>query len=174
MNGREPFGGTPDDAPQYVPLPCARSSPVIRAPKTLGWDSGRARVAIKWDQPAVAGGGAREGAEEASHWAEQVLADLAQHRWPGSIQYHVVGHVWLTQRLLSAARNLSQLITLDPAVRGGVPVLAGTRLPLARILAEVADDRQLSEIADDHELPAEMLMRIFAALAASLERPFTT
>jgi len=76
------------------------------------------------------------------------------------------------QRLLSAARDLTQLITLDPAVRGGVPVLTGTRLPLARIFAEVAENRPLSEIAEDLELPAESLMQVFRALAGSLERPY--
>ena len=104
-----------------------------------------------------------------------VLAALAGARDPSSgLDFHTVGYARLAQRLAAAARELSDLVTVDPEVRGGVPVLSGTRLPVARILAEVAEDRPLSEIAEDHDLSPDALPRLFHALATFLERPCTT
>jgi len=167
MDGRQVV---PHDEGQQLPVLLPHPGrPTARYPKALGWESGWAHNVEVW-----ASGGHAASAPETAEWAVQVLNDLLEHqKRTGTVQYHIVGHVWLTQRLLAAARELSNLITLDPGVRGGVPVVSGTRLPLARIFAEVADDRLLSEIADDHELPADMLMQLFGALAASLERPFT-
>jgi len=173
MNDRHGAGNAPQEGTQHLAHLTSRSSRVARRPKALPWGSGRARLVESWGTEGPPGAAPEGLHEEYLGWAAQVSADwLEQQKRAGAVDYHIVGHVWLMQRLLSAARDLTQLITLDPAVRGGVPVLTGTRLPLARIFAEVAENRPLSEIAEDLELPAESLMQVFRALAGSLERPY--
>jgi uncharacterized protein (DUF433 family) len=104
--------------------------------------------------------------------SEDVKVSFAGERKPAYADaYREVGDFWLTQRLLAAAQGLSSLVTLDPGIRGGVPVLRGTRFPLARLLAEIADGRSLNEIAEDHELPLDAVTELLSALASSLEGP---
>lgn len=77
----------------------------------------------------------------------------------------------LKSQLEAAARMLQDSVTLDSNIRGGVPVVRGTRVPVARILAEVADDASLSEISDDLDLDREVLIKLINGLANYLDRP---
>lgn len=43
-------------------------------------------------------------------------------------------------------------ITRDKRICGGEPVLKGTRFPVLRLLAEIAENRRLSEVCEDHDL----------------------
>jgi len=180
MDDRPLFGDECDSGAQSVVL-CTETVPLVGLrPKRLGWSSGWAREVrtlpepdATWPPPSCQV--TRVGQEEPSppgRWADLVLADRSESReLSGEIDFELVGHVWLAQRLLAAARQLSELVTVDPDVKQGVPVLAGTRFPVARLLAEVADDRTLSDIAEDHDLRSEALAGLFHAMAAYLSRP---
>jgi uncharacterized protein (DUF433 family) len=78
----------------------------------------------------------------------------------------------LALRLREAVVMLRNSVEIDPQKRGGVPVLKGTRITVARVIAELADDLSVSEIADDLDLD-EMQIRCFlAGMAIHLDRPF--
>lgn len=55
-------------------------------------------------------------------------------------------------------------ILSDPAVMGGKPCVAGTRFPVARLLAEL-EDRSLREVCDDFELDFDTCRSVLAHVA---------
>jgi uncharacterized protein (DUF433 family) len=67
---------------------------------------------------------------------------------------------------------LHDSVETDPEIRGGVPVIKGTRIPVSQILAEVAEDEKISAIADDFNLDVNTLMKLFEGMAIHLDRPF--
>ena len=64
---------------------------------------------------------------------------------------------WLSERMATATELHRRSVQIDPDVRGGVPVVFGTRIPVARVFAELANDHSLSDVADnlgiDESLP---------------------
>lgn len=62
-------------------------------------------------------------------------------------------------------------ITCDPDVRGGEPVLTGTRFPLSTLLAELADSRAMLEVVQDYDLPYGLPQKALEKLAAAMLRP---
>lgn len=52
-------------------------------------------------------------------------------------------------------------IDIDKEVRGGVPVLKGTRIPVALLLAEVRDSDFLNRFARRFEIDAKLLQTFF-------------
>jgi uncharacterized protein (DUF433 family) len=79
---------------------------------------------------------------------------------------------WVAERLRFAVRMLRETIEVNPQKRGGVPVLSGTRVPVAQILAEIADDASVSEIAAELDLDAECIRKLLEGIASYLDRPF--
>ncbi len=79
---------------------------------------------------------------------------------------------WIVQRLRHAVDILHESVEIDPSRRGGVPVLKGTRVAVAQILAEIADDAKVSEIADDLDLNEETIVKFLEGIAIHLDRPF--
>jgi uncharacterized protein (DUF433 family) len=79
---------------------------------------------------------------------------------------------WIAERLRFAAMMLRGSVTIDAEIRGGVPVLRGTRVPVAQILAEIAGDARVSEIADDLDLDMEVVVKVLEGMAIHLDRPF--
>ncbi|MGO8751666.1 MAG: DUF433 domain-containing protein [Thermoguttaceae bacterium] len=78
----------------------------------------------------------------------------------------------LARRLREAVVMLQNSVEINPQKRGGVPVLKGTRVTIAQVIAELSDDLSLSEIADDLGLD-EMQSRCFLeGMAIHLDRPF--
>jgi len=67
---------------------------------------------------------------------------------------------------------LRDSIDIDLEKRGGVPVVHGTRVPVATILAELAEDATLGEIADALDLDANVLRTMIQGIAIHLDRPF--
>jgi uncharacterized protein (DUF433 family) len=59
----------------------------------------------------------------------------------------------------------------DPDRAGGLPVVAGTRLTLAQLLAELAEGHALKEIADDQNLSFEDLAAALRELAQPSSDP---
>jgi uncharacterized protein (DUF433 family) len=47
----------------------------------------------------------------------------------------------------------------------GKPCLAGTRVPVAQIIAEIADGRSVDELADDMNLPADKIRNLLEQIA---------
>ena len=107
-------------------------------------------------------------------WARKVSEEIdAALKRSQKVDHRLAKQVWMVQRLFTATDVLSGSVTVDPHVRGGVPVLKGTRMPLSQILAEVSDDRSLSDIAEDKELDLDLLKAFFGAMATYLDRPVT-
>ena len=79
---------------------------------------------------------------------------------------------WIAERLRYAATVLRDSIDIDPEKRGSVPVVRGTRVAVATILAELAEDATLSGIADDLDLDFTVLRKILQGIAIHLDRPF--
>lgn len=79
----------------------------------------------------------------------------------------------LADRMSLAVRLLSNAIEIDPDVLGGVPVVRGTRVSVARVLAEIADNTSLSAIAENLEIDPELLKNIIEGLSIRLDQPFT-
>jgi uncharacterized protein (DUF433 family) len=90
--------------------------------------------------------------------------------YPKSIAY--ARDEWIAVRLHFAAMILRDSVEIDPAIRGGVPVLKGTRIPVSQILAEIAEDFSISEIADDFNLDFDILVNLFEGMSIHLDRPF--
>jgi len=64
-------------------------------------------------------------------------------------------------------------VTSDPQIRGGEPVIAGTRFPVAQLLAELAEGRPLWDIADDYDLDlgtAKAVLRELAEVEAAIRQ----
>ncbi len=77
----------------------------------------------------------------------------------------------LAERLTFGLSKLSESVEMQNEIRGGVPVLKGSRLPVARILAELGDDATITEIADDYDLDVKQLKDFIEGLAILLDRP---
>jgi uncharacterized protein (DUF433 family) len=66
--------------------------------------------------------------------------------------------------------NFEAYIVRDPAVCGGVPVIAGTRVPLRTVLASLAEGANVEEImADFPTLTADAIRAVIAFAARSAE-----
>ena len=79
----------------------------------------------------------------------------------------------LADRLKSAIATLNAYVDVDPEIRGGVPVIRDTRIPLGLIFAEVRDSDYLKELADEFDLDHSELKNIFDGLASLLTTPST-
>src|SRR5689334_14297183 len=79
------------------------------------------------------------------------LPDVIPRGWfqgkYGMKHVHLSQEGWIAERLRQAAIMLRDCIECNPNVRGGVPVLKGTRVPVARILADIADGMSAPEVA---------------------------
>lgn len=47
----------------------------------------------------------------------------------------------------------------------GTPCLKGTRVPVAQIIAEIADGRSIGDVAEDMDLPEEQIKDLFEHIA---------
>ena len=78
----------------------------------------------------------------------------------------------MTSQLREALVALPDSIEINVGKRGGVPVLKGTRVPIAQILAELASNYSVSEIADDLDLSEDLIRGFLEGLADHLNRSF--
>lgn len=78
---------------------------------------------------------------------------------------------WLVERMRYAARELSDCVEINPGTLGGVPVLKGTRISVAQILAELGEGHSVEDISCDFELDAELVKKLVTGLALCLDRP---
>ena len=78
---------------------------------------------------------------------------------------------WLVERTRHAARELSDCVEINPDKLGGVPVLKGTRISVAQVLAEIGEGQSVEAVADDFDLDVELVKRLVTGLAVCLDRP---
>lgn len=78
---------------------------------------------------------------------------------------------WIATRLRKAAVILRDCVIIDADVRGGIPVLMGTRFSIAQVLAEIADGKGICDIAQEFDLDENLLRRLFEGLSIHLDRP---
>jgi uncharacterized protein (DUF433 family) len=78
---------------------------------------------------------------------------------------------WMVKRLRCARQMLGDTVHVDPDTLGGVMVIQGTRFPVARVFAEIADNLRLSEIAEDFDLDGEVLRTLIEGIAICFDRP---
>lgn len=66
--------------------------------------------------------------------------------------------------------SYDDLITTDPRVRGGEPVIRGTRVPLRTVLGSLAEGDSIEEIIKSFPSVSEDQVRAIIAFAASSAR----
>ncbi|MEN8215681.1 MAG: DUF433 domain-containing protein [Pseudomonadota bacterium] len=71
----------------------------------------------------------------------------------------------LKQRLEYGLRELSEVVEIHSEIRGGVPVLKGSRIPVAKILAELGEDMTITEIAEDYNINIQQAKMFIEGLA---------
>jgi len=76
------------------------------------------------------------------------------------------------KRLEYGLKELSSVVEIHNEIRGGMPVLKGTRIPIATILAELGEDTTITEIAEDYDINAQQIKVLIEGLAILLERSF--
>jgi uncharacterized protein (DUF433 family) len=89
-----------------------------------------------------------------------------------TVPFQSIMSTQLKQRLEYGLRELSDVIEIHHEIRGGVPVIKGSRIPIAKILAELGEDMTLSEIADDYNLNIQQVRMFIQGLAILLDRSF--
>ena len=67
--------------------------------------------------------------------------------------------------------KLQACVDVDKEVRGGVPVIKDTRIPVSLVLAEVRDSDFLSRLARQFKLEPELLQDLFDQLASAFDSP---
>ena len=74
------------------------------------------------------------------------------------------------ERTRQAALQLDEGVESNREKLGGVPVLKGTRISVAQILAEIGEGQSIQAVADDFDLDAEMVKKLGTGLAICLDR----
>ena len=59
------------------------------------------------------------------------------------------------RRIEYARELLEETVEVDSAISGGKPVLKGTRFPVSRVLAELAEGKSLRSISKEYDLDVE-------------------
>ncbi len=80
---------------------------------------------------------------------------------------------WTAEHLRAAATLLRDSIDIDPEKRGGVPMVKGTRVPVATILAELAEGATIGGVAADLDLDPEILRKMIQGIAGHFDCSFS-
>ncbi len=92
--------------------------------------------------------------------------------FPNTTSFQPLMDTQFKQRLEYGLNELSDVVEIRNEIRGGVPVLKGTRIPVAKILAELGEDMTLSEIAEDYDINIQQVKVFIEGLAILLDRSF--
>jgi uncharacterized protein (DUF433 family) len=98
------------------------------------------------------------------NWARAVRSvsvDLRLHRT----------RIWFDECAAQGYETLRQTVDIDPHIRGGAPVLKGTRFTVAQTLAELADKLAVEELASEFDLDPTIIRDMLRALSLLLQRP---
>lgn len=99
---------------------------------------------------------------------------------PALANWQAVGHhdssmskaEWLAEQAKNALLMLQDCVEVNPGKHGGIPVLRGTRFPIAQVFAEMSEALSIEERATDFDLDRDSLKKLLEALAIHLDRPF--
>jgi uncharacterized protein (DUF433 family) len=111
----------------------------------------------------------RAGAKKMS-WLEAEL--LVVHKsWVASPIGEAQANIhFLKRKLSSAPAESREVVQIDPAVMHGNPVISGTRIPLYRIVEELADSSAIPEVVEGYPSLSEDQLRASLDYVASLLR----
>jgi uncharacterized protein (DUF433 family) len=79
----------------------------------------------------------------------------------------------LAFRIFTSMQMMHESVEIDPTKRGGVPVIRGTRFPVSRFLADLAEHGAVKEIADDYDISVIPMKEFLVSLSIQLDRPFS-
>jgi uncharacterized protein (DUF433 family) len=78
---------------------------------------------------------------------------------------------WFAECVANGFDILSKSIDIDPEIRGGVPVLRGTRFTVAQALAELAELSGVTEFSEEFDIDPQVVKDMLDGLALVLQRP---
>lgn len=81
---------------------------------------------------------------------------------------------WFIECQLHGVEMLRATVNIDKDIRGGIPVLQGTRFPVSQLIAELADTSAPDEIADNFDLNADQIRAFLDGFALLLDKPAST
>lgn len=103
-----------------------------------------------------------------SDWAKEgVRAFRVNHHQPSRVEWWVECH-------LHGMQTLAGVVEIDPDVRGGLPVLVGTRFTIAQVLAELADTHGVDEVASEFDLDADAIRSLLNGMSLVMQRPISS
>lgn len=109
----------------------------------------------------------------------RVASDQASAHGANLVRGQVMDHShvnheeeWYVQRVYNGIDSIKNCVEVDPARRGGVPVLRGTRVTAAEALAEIADSGAILEVAENFDLDPEALRGLLNGISLCLGRPY--
>ncbi len=76
---------------------------------------------------------------------------------------------WIAERTNQAMLMLRETVAIDPLIRGGIPVLKGTRFTIPQLLAEIAEGRSVEQISRAFSLDVEQIRDFLHGLAIYLD-----
>ena len=79
---------------------------------------------------------------------------------------------WVEFRLIVSRLMLQDCVFVDPQIRGGVPVLRGTRISISQIIAELAGSECVAELAEEYDIDSEPIRKLLEGLSIQFDRPF--
>ncbi len=78
---------------------------------------------------------------------------------------------WLVKCVTSGYERLARCVTIDPEIRGGVPVLNGTRFTVAQTFVELVETSGVRELAEKFDIDPEVVRDMLIGLSLVLQRP---
>jgi uncharacterized protein (DUF433 family) len=79
---------------------------------------------------------------------------------------------WLLARSLVAKSMVRECIAIDPKIRGGVPVLRGTRISVSQIFAELSGADCVVELADEYDIDPSLIRKLLEGMAIQLDQSY--
>jgi uncharacterized protein (DUF433 family) len=91
---------------------------------------------------------------------------------PSFRRTHVHADEWFVQCAFYGSEQLKSCVDVDPEIRGGVPVLKGSRFTVSETLAELAESSAVEDIAENFDLNKSSIRDLLNGLSLLLNQPF--
>ena len=72
---------------------------------------------------------------------------------------------------LRGLQELSEVVVCNPRIKGGVPVMRGTRFTASQVIAEIADSDAVSELCENLSLSQDDVTGLLNGISMLLMRP---
>lgn len=86
--------------------------------------------------------------------------------------YRLSPEEWFALCAWHGGERLHDCVSIDPEVRGGLPVLKGTRFTAAEALAELAECGHIEDVAKNFDLEGDSIRDLLNGLSLILNRPY--